>query len=269
MKKTALSVLRILGAFYVIAMLILFGAQRHMLYAGWGHPFPDYQPDPDVEQIWIDTDEGKVPALFLPGVSARSPLVVYTHGNGTLAQLEVGDTRGWQDLGYAILIPEYRGYGKAAGSPTQDLIVADTLQMIDVICERNTVDCSTMIYHGRSLGGGVAAALAAERAPKALVLESTFTSIRAFASDFYAPSFIVRDGWDTVDFLPTFDAPILILHGDVDNIVPVAHSKLNQKAARRATYHVLPGHHILATDDNYWGLVKDWAAQSGLPNELH
>jgi len=266
MKKSAISVLRILGAFYVIAMCILFGAQRHLLYAGWGHPFPDFQPDPDVERIWIDTDEGKVPALFLPAKIKTSPLVVYTHGNGSLAELEVADARGWQQMGYSVLIPEYRGYGKAAGSPNQDVIVADTLKMMDVVCARKTVDCSTTIYHGRSLGGGVAAALATIRPPKGLVLESTFTTIRAFASDFYAPGFMVRDGWDTVDFLPTFDAPVLILHGELDNIVPLEHSHQKAAVAQNATRHVLSGHHMLVTNPAYWKLVKDWTAKSGLPN---
>ncbi|MEZ4462680.1 MAG: alpha/beta hydrolase [bacterium] len=265
MKKTILSAFRILTAFYVVAMCILFGVQRHLLYAGWGHPFPDLALDPDVERVWIDIDEGRVPALFLKGASPRSPLVVYTHGNGTLAELEVSDTRGWKSMGYAVLIPEYRGYGKAAGSPSQTAIVADTLKMIDLVCARPTVDCSTTIYHGRSLGGGVAAALAQKRPPNGLVLESTFTSIRAFAKDFYAPPFVVLDGWDTVDFLPEFKRPVLILHGDVDNIVPLAHSALNQAASPTASRHVLRGHHILATDDAYWNVVREWAEASRLP----
>ena len=78
------------------------------------------------------------------------------------------------------------------------------------------------MFHGRSLGGAVLGELARQRPPAAIIVESTFTSIKAMAHG--APDFLLADNYDTLSALLDFQGPILIIHGTEDDVVPVEHA---------------------------------------------
>ena len=99
------------------------------------------------------------------------------------------------------------------------------------------------MYHGRSLGGGVAAALATERPPAALVLESTFTSLAALARTRGLPESLCRHPFRTDRALPGLQRPVLVLHGRDDELIPPAHGRELHALAPGSTYVELPGGH--------------------------
>lgn len=238
----------VLGVFVVLVALqrsLLF--PRHMLSvapnAGDGVP--------GLERLWIDSDEGRVEAWFLPGdgVSAQKPgpAVIFAHGNGELIDHWPQTLAGYRRLGISVLLPEYRGYGRSAGSPSQERIESDFVRFHALLTKRPEVDATRLLYHGRSLGGGAVCTLAARRPPRAMILMSTFTSVRQMARRFWVPGFVVRDPFDNLAVVEKLKLPIFVLHGDADELIPVEHGKRLAEAAKQSEIKLYPGQ-----PHNFW-----------------
>ena len=124
--------------------------------------------------------------------------MLFTHGNGELIDYwpeEFDEPRRW---GVGVLLVEYPGYGRSDGTPSETSITEGMLAAYDWARQQAHIDASRIIPYGRSLGGGAAAILSVERPVPALILESSFSSVAAFASGFGAPRFLVRDHFDSV-----------------------------------------------------------------------
>lgn len=213
---------------------------------------------PRAERIWLDTPTGRCEAFHLQPFSAASrptPLVIYAHGNGELIDHWVDQFEPLRAAGASVLLVEYPGYGRSSGSPSQVSIARAMTAAFDWAVSQPGVDAKRITGWGRSLGGGAVCALARERRLAALVLESSFTSVRAVAAElFRIPGFLVRDAFDNLEVVRAFQGPILLLHGDRDSSIPVAHARALQAAAARAELHVLPcGHNDCARP---WELLE-------------
>lgn len=191
-------------------------------------------------------------------------LVVFFHGNGESAGSNIAFVRHYRDAGFAVLIPEYRGYAGAAGTPLEAGIVDDAVWFVDRARRDPRVDDQRLVLHGRSLGGGVAAQVALKRPPGALILQSSFTSVASFARGKLVPEFLVRSPYRTDAALRTLECPVLILHGTEDTIVPVAHARANAKIARHATLVEMPGgHNDFPHDESaYWKTIDAFLASA-------
>jgi len=224
---------------------LLFLAQRSILY-----PAPSIEGVParpsDALQVWLPTDSGNVEAWLLsPGSSAAkpAPLLLFTHGNGELIDFWPFGFKEARRSGMAVLLVEYPGYGRSAGRPSQDAIAQTILAAYDWARDQPGIDADRIIPYGRSLGGGAACILAAHRKVPALILESSFTSVRAFAFRFGAPGFLVRDPFDNLAAVRAFQGPILILHGDHDEVIPTRFGLALAAASARTKLVLLPCAH--------------------------
>jgi hypothetical protein len=207
---------------------LLWRMQRAVLF-----PAPAVRgPEPDLrgrgaEGVWLEVAGARAEAWLLPGLGAGArarPLLVFAHGNGELIDdwLDAFETpRGW---GASALLVEYPGYGRSTGIPSEASVGAVMIAAYDWALTRPGVDPARVIGWGRSLGGGAVCALARERALAALVLESTFTSVRSMTQRLGLPSFLVRDPFDNLTALDAFAGPVLIVHGERDEMIPVAHA---------------------------------------------
>ena len=173
-------------------------------------------------QVWLPIAGGQVEAWYLPSRGSQggaAPLILFTHGNGEVIDFlprEFDEPRRW---GMGVLLVEYPGYGRSKGSPSESSITDAVLAAYDWAIANPEVDRSRIVAYGRSLGGGAACDLAIRRPVSALVLESTFTSVRSFAHQFWAPEALILDPFDNVAALGKYSGPVLILHGDHDDIV--------------------------------------------------
>ena len=159
------------------------------------------------------------------------------HGNRELIDFYLSRAEAYQSMGYTVLLGEYRGYGRSAGKPSRKRIASDYRQFYDQLISLPTVDPERIVFHGRSLGGGVLSELSYHRIPAAIIVESTFTSIREMAHG--APDFLLSDNYDTLSALKAYQGPILIIHGNEDKVVPVKHAlemKKEVPAARLILY---------------------------------
>ncbi|MDH5490349.1 MAG: alpha/beta hydrolase [Myxococcales bacterium] len=260
--RRALLLLLLLGAL----VLGILKVQRLML-------FPRYATLQDLsaaeaidglERIWIESEEGPVEAFFIPGegvsADAPGPVVLFAHGNGELIDHWPEAMRGYRRMGLSVLLPEYRGYGRSAGSPSQAAITEDLLAFHDLLLERSDVDRSRIVYHGRSLGGGAVCALAALREPKAMILMSTFTSVREMAQRYLLPAFLVLDPFENEAVVRGLDAPLLLVHGTRDRLIPIRHAeRLSESAGGARLIRYEADHNRCPPDwERYFRDVRDF-----------
>jgi fermentation-respiration switch protein FrsA (DUF1100 family) len=130
---------------------------------------------------------------------------------------------------------EYRGYGRSAGRPSAAAILADLARFHELLAARDEVDADRIVFHGRSLGGATLGTLAGRRPPAAVILESTFTSTADIARRYLIPPFLVRDRFDALAGVQSYEGPVLILHGRRDTLIPPYHAERLHAAARDAT----------------------------------
>ena len=225
--------------------------------------FPTHLIPPDTEngrtlpgeRIELTVPEGTVEALYLPPPEnpdgGPAPLAVFFHGNGELIDPSDPIVVMYAEMGFAVLLPEYRGYGRSSGEPSEKAVTEDAVRFCDLATARPEVDAGRVVYHGRSLGGAVAASVARHRPPHALVLQSTFLSVSRMARRYAAPGFLVRNSFHTDEVVAALDIPILIAHGATDRIVPVSHGRKLSRIARRPTCVEYPcGHNDFPGEAN-------------------
>jgi fermentation-respiration switch protein FrsA (DUF1100 family) len=241
--------------------------------------FPRYllRPKPNaeagvrgLEKLSILVSDGQVEAWFLPadGVTAGqpAPLVLFAHGNGELIEDWPQLLDPYRRMGLHVLLPEYRGYGRSAGAPSERAIVEDFIRFYDLVCARADVDAGRVVLHGRSLGGGVVCALAQKRCPAALVLESTFTSVPDVARKWRVPKALIRDRFDSASVVKSLDIPILVFHGTRDRVVPFDHGVgLSQCARRGRLVRYECDHNDLPRrQDGFWSELRGFLEKEGL-----
>ena len=156
--------------------------------------------------------------------------LVWFHGNGGNIGHRVGNIRELVErLQISIFIFDYRGYGRSEGSTYEEGTYLDAESAITYVRSRGDVDPEKTIYFGRSLGCAVAAEMAIKYPPRALICESGFTSVRAMTKSVYpflpGLQLLVTTKYDTLSKIAWVDVPVMILHGDRDEIVPFSMSR--------------------------------------------
>jgi len=227
---------------YCAYCALLFLLQRQIMFPRALIPLPSVsvQNSPGLEIIWLETEFGKVESWLLSPTSATPsqpiPAVIFAHGNGELIDYWPAELKAFTQLGMALLLVEYPGYGRSAGTPSQKSITEVFLAAYDILSARKDIDPSRIVLFGRSLGGGAVCALAAQRPSSALILMSTFISVRSFAIRYLVPKFLVRDPFDNLEVVRNYKGPILILHGKHDGVIPYSHGKKLHQAAPHSKF---------------------------------
>lgn len=149
-------------------------------------------------------------------------LIIYFGGNGESVAGNIGLHRLLVNHGWDVVVPAYRGYPGSEGHPSEVGLVMDA-EAVWSWALAEGYDADSIILHGRSLGGGVAAHLAERRNPRGLVLESSFRSLRAVAAG-YAPyhpvAWLIRHPFDTEARAHLVGVPTFIVNSSGDRLIP-------------------------------------------------
>jgi len=234
-----LKIISALLLFYLLYCAVFYIMQRQILF-----PRSQIQVAPsdrddhlNIEKKWLDTEYGKIETWFMPPRQGKDegpyPAVVFGHGNAELIDLWPEHLKNFTRLGIGVMLVEYPGYGRSEGTPSQKAITGVFTAAYDNLISRKDVDSTRIILFGRSLGGGAVCALAAVRPSAALILMSTFSSVRSFASKYLLPGFFVRDPFDNLSAVKTYTEPICIIHGVADELIPYAHGEVLNREARQ------------------------------------
>ena len=212
----------------VIALAWAF--QRSLIYFPFGEvPSPASVGLPQAEQVRIPTADGlNLGAWFLPGTRQTAWTVLVFNGNGGHRALRAPLAAALVDRGMSVLLFDYRGYGGNEGSPSESGLAADALAARAWLDGREGVAKDRIVYFGESLGSGVAARLAVERPPFALILRSPFTSLADVGRVHYPwlpVRWLLRDRFLSLERVSQVRCPVLVIAGRQDSIVPLEQSR--------------------------------------------
>jgi uncharacterized protein len=220
------------------ALGLLWLLQRRLLYFPTPGPVPPAASVlPGAEDVTFATSDGLgLAGWFVPAppggpadrVGRARPAVLVCNGNGGDRSMRAPLAAALSRMGLAVLLFDYRGYGGNPGHPTEEGLAADARAALGYLAGRPEVDPERVIYFGESLGAAVALRLATERPPAALVLRSPFASLAEVGRRHYPVlpvSLLLRDRYDSAALAGRLDAPLLVVAGGRDQIVPASHSR--------------------------------------------
>ncbi len=179
------------------------------------------------ESLALETEDGvRLHAWFIPAERPRFTLL-FCHGNAGNISHRLASIRIFHDLGLSVLIFDYRGYGQSRGRPSEEGTYRDAEAAWAHLVRRG-IPPEGIVVFGRSLGGAIAAHLAASKGPRGLIVESAFTALPDLAAELYPflpARWLTRFRYDTRSALKACRCPVLIVHSRDDEIVPFAHAE--------------------------------------------
>jgi len=188
------------------------------------------------EDVRIRTEDGEsIAGWFLPSppahaasLPAHGRTLLFLHGNAGNISHRLDSLAYFHRLGFAILIIDYRGYGQSTGRPSVKGTLLDAGAAWNWLLAQKKIRPETIVIFGRSLGGAVAAGLAGEVSPSALIMESSFTRLYDVGKSLYPfmpVSLFLPQDYDSVTSLRGGSFPLLVVHSVEDELIPCALSE--------------------------------------------
>lgn len=239
------------AGFALLAYLALVGVVYHqqeaLLYPaprGAGGSVPGFR------DVAYETSDGLHLAGGYRKAAPGKPTLLFFHGNAATWQSSAQILAPLVAEGFGVFAASYRGYRANPGSPSEQGLYRDARAAADWLAA-NGVNARDLVIVGNSLGSGPAVELAREREPRGLVLISPFASMieLAAANVRWLPvNWLMRDRYDNAAKLPEIAAPVLILHGERDTLIPLSHAQRLVQLARNGTLVTVPsaGHELVA-----------------------
>lgn len=213
----------------LLAVLVYLGGVGALFFMQRSLQFPAVERVTDVleaeltgfEDIVVETEDGERLRGFWKAPEPGRALTIYFHGNAGNLWNRRNRVRVLGEDGRGVLIVSYRGYSGSTGSPTEEGLHRDARAAYRFAVER--VDPERILVYGESLGTGVAVRLAAENPVGAVALDAPYAStadVAAMRYPFAPVRFLMLDQFRSIDVIDAVRAPILIMHGDADAVVP-------------------------------------------------
>jgi len=259
----------------VLLLLLVWLFQRRLIY----FPLDPHVPPagnilPGASDVSLTTTDGlELGAWFVPaaGGAPRATVLVFP-GNAGNRVARAPLAQALAERGFSVMLLDYRGYGGNPGAPTERNLARDARAARAYLRTRDDVDAERLIYFGESLGAAVALELAIEHPPAVLVLRSPFASMTEIGKlhyPFMPVGLLLADRYPSIERAPSLRAPLLVIAGDRDDIVPLDQSRAVFDAAtgraRRLVviegaghndYRLLVGEEMLETIDDFWCEVR-------------
>jgi uncharacterized protein len=233
---------------------ILFAAMAYGLIVGGArllHRRVLYQP-PDDEKQELPEGATLLTARAVDGVMVNaldfanpkaSRTILHFHGNAETVDANAFLAREMKKRGFAMVLVEYRGYGRSRGTrPDEQGLYDDAAAVLDVLATRG-IGPDRIVLWGQSLGTGVAAEMARRGRGSRLVLVAPFTSTVAMAKrivPFLPASMVMVDRFDTLSKAPDIATPTLVVHGDIDDVIPFEQGELLSHTVPHGTFLKVP-----------------------------
>ena len=223
------SVIPVFVGSYIGLVTILMVFQSHFIY------FPEREITVTPAEIGLSyeavcfeaADGVKLSGWFVPAERSRG-VILFCHGNAGNISHRLESVQVFHRLGLSTFVFDYRGYGQSEGKPTEQGTYLDAEAAWRYLVQKQQVDPTEIIIFGRSLGGAIAAWLARDHTPKALIIESTFTSVRDIGAELYPylpVRLLSRFDYNAMDYLRQVNCPVLIVHSRDDEIIPFSHGR--------------------------------------------
>ncbi|WP_245433528.1 alpha/beta hydrolase [Methylocystis hirsuta] len=252
-----------LFAGYFAALVGLVAFQRDFLFR------PDaLRADPaaaglaEAQETTLKTRDGEMLVAWRLPADCGRPFILYLHGNGGALRDRVPRFKRFVEDRFGMLAVSYRGYGGSTGAPAQEGLFLDA-EAAYAEALRLGYAPERIVILGESLGTGVATHLAAAHHAAGLVLDSPYSSIADVAAERYAwapVQYLVRDPFRSDREIGKARAPVLMVHGENDSVIPIRLARrLFDLANAPKTFLSAPGRdHLALLDSNVYPRVRDW-----------
>lgn len=226
---------------YLLSLAFITLKQRDLMYFPGGES-PETirldQGDGGAQILRVTPKDGlSIRGWYWPAPDDQAPIIVYFHGNAQATAYWLDKMQSYTKAGFGFALAEYRGYSGNAGSPSEQGLYNDAKGYIEHLINDLSISQDRIVLLGESLGGGVAVKMATEYPSiRALVLESTYTSAVDVARQtywFFPVELVMADQFRSIDQLDNVKAPVLIVHGDEDALIPYGHAKKLFNAIRQ------------------------------------
>ncbi|WP_158278676.1 alpha/beta hydrolase [Rhodohalobacter mucosus] len=224
----------IAAGFFILLILMYLFQDRLLFMPASGMLQTPESAGLKAEDVWTETEDGvRIHGWYFPNEETNR-VIVLSHGNAGNISYRIEIARTLLDSGAAVLMYDYRGYGKSEGRPSEQGLYRDILAFTEALMDEKGYESENIFHNGRSLGGAVAAYAATQIRPGGLVLDSAFTNLRKMAGDVYpfVPSALVKYSFPTEEYLSRLQGvPVMIMHSPQDEIIPIHHSERLFEAA--------------------------------------
>jgi fermentation-respiration switch protein FrsA (DUF1100 family) len=250
-------------AFYAIAVVVMFLAQRAFIYFPVStRTAPRAAGLSNVVERTIATLDGEKLVAWYGRAKEGQPTLLYFHGNGGALEDRAERIASYLALGRGVFMLSYRGYSGSTGLPSEQANVADAKLAYEALV-REGVDPRDIILYGESLGTNPAIEVAAEKPVAGVILDSPFTSIVERAAQLYPwlpIALLLRDRYNSLGRVADVHAPVFIVHGEADTVVPVEMGRrLFEAANEPKEIKTIPGAgHADHGDFGSFEIVNDW-----------
>ena len=218
-----------LGGAWLLACVGLYFFQERFIY----YPLAELTGDPglvglDWEEVDLQSEDGvRLHAWWVPAESERGVLL-FLHGNHGNVSHRLELLRTLVDVGFSVLILDYRGYGRSAGKPSERGTYLDAQAAWDYLVREQGRAPGEILLYGRSLGCGPVLWLAQRVSARGLILENPFTSIAATGARYYPylpVRLLTRIHYPNLERVASLRTPVLFLNSKHDSVIPPEHSR--------------------------------------------
>ena len=233
LQKLGLIILGILATLYICICLLLRWGQTKLIFL----PHREIRSTPqihnlDYQDVWLDLGQEKVHGWWIPSTSPTAPTLLYFHGNGSNNGDLTDIAAIFHTLEVSVFLVDYRGYGKSSPTfPNETRVYEDAIAAWTYLTDELQLKPQNIFVYGHSLGGAIALQLATKYPEMAgLIVDGTFTSIEDMASldpwlQIFPLNWILTQRFDSLTKISSLQTPLLILHGDADETIPVSMAK--------------------------------------------
>ena len=254
-RKNLLQLILIIFFLYFFVLVFLYFYQRNLLYLPNENNYSGDKISVDIQKVKIPTSDN----IELLGWYHEKNLkdhktLVYFHGNAGSLENRIHKLNHFKDMNINFLIIAWRGFSGNNGKPTEEGLYIDGKSAIDWLIKKG-VDEKNLILYGESLGTGVATHLAQNKNYAGVILETPFTSMIDTAKKFYPyipVSLLLKDKFENYKKIKNINSPILVMHGEVDQIVPFFMGKKIYELANKPKYSYFTKYddHMMEYDEN-------------------
>lgn len=224
MAKLLLGVVILAFGIYLAVAISLFVFQRRLIYPADPTRHSPAEVGLDiVRETRLDTPDGETLVAWYAPAQPGQPTLLYFHGNGGTLRIRADRIRRFLGEGLGVFMPAYRGYSGSTGSASEPALIADSKLAYDHLLGQG-LRAENIVIYGESLGTGVAVQLAADRRAAAMVLEAPYVSLIDIAQRqyrFIPVKFFLLDTFASVDHIARINAPLLVMHGTEDRVIPL------------------------------------------------
>ena len=224
-----------------------------------------------LEDIWFQAADGAKLFGWYVEAQADRPVIVWCHGNAGNIANRLENLRLLLQQELSVFLFDYRGYGKSQKlRPNEEGLYLDAMGAHDYLTRVRMIRPERLIIFGRSLGAAVATDLAMHKPAAGLILESAFPSIEAVAKFYYGGlpvHWLLGAEFRLIDRVPALSLPKLVIHGDLDEIIPLELGRQVFEAAKPPkAFHLIPGANHNDTyrvgGASYFQLLSDFAGRA-------